>query len=482
MSVLGRALKNTAALSAAEILGKALNFVLMAVLARQLTPQDFGGYTTILSLVWFLVPLSDLGLSQVLTRETAARKERAGILLFNGLMVSAFLGSAGGLLLVLVSFVGRYPSALRPWMALASLAVLANVLTQSGYAVLRGLERMEVQALVSSLILSAASLGGILLAWAGFGVEAQVALFVSASAAGAALTLNLLGRRILPWEPRFDFSVCRSLVRQALPISVLIFYSVAMRWSDILILGQTRGMGEVAVYGTAQKVIDLANVLSASASAALFPLLAHRWRLSAGETRRLFLRALRFFADFGVGAAAGISILAEPIVTTLFGELYAPAALPLRLLAWAFLFQVVSGPTGTLLIATGERLRKFVPVIGGIVALNIALNILLTPRWGYLGSAWAFLATALATFAVRQWIAGEHFERPPRMFPLLWRPALAAAGMAGVLWRLQPRNIFVSVAAGAAAYGLALALLGEYRQPPFPDLWNILGGRFSRKE
>ncbi len=39
-------------MSAAEILGKALNFVLMAVPARQLTPEDFGGYTTVLSLVW----------------------------------------------------------------------------------------------------------------------------------------------------------------------------------------------------------------------------------------------------------------------------------------------------------------------------------------------------------------------------------------------------------------------------------------------
>ena len=474
MSTLGRALKNTAALSAAEILGKALNFVLMAVLARQLTPEDFGGYTTVLSLVWFLVPLSDLGISQVLTRETAADKGRAGVLLFNGLLVTGSLGVLGGLGMIVVAAAGRYPASLRPWIALASLAVLANVLTQSGYAVLRGLERMEIQAFASSMILIGVSAGGILLAWMGRGVEAQVILFVSTAIGGAIFTLGLLGKRILPWETRFDALLCRKLVRLALPISVLIFYSVALRWSDILILGQTRSMDDVAVYGTAQKVIDLANVVSASASAALFPLLAHRWRVSTQETHRLFLRALRFFADFGVGAAAGIAILAEPIVTLLFGGLYAPAAAPLRLLAWAFLFQVVSGPTGTLLIATGERLRKFVPVIGGIVALNIVLNITLTPRWGYLGSAWAFLATAAATFAVRQWIAAEHFARPPRVGSLLWRPVLAAAGMAGALWAVQPGSVFVSIVLGALVYFMGLFLLGEHRQEPYPDLWKAL--------
>ncbi len=474
MSTLGRALKNTAALSAAEILGKALNFVLMAVLARQLTPEDFGGYTTVLSLVWFLVPLSDLGISQVLTRETAADKDRAGVLLFNGLLVTGSLGIAGGLLMTVIAAVGRYPASLRPWIALAGLAVLANVLTQSGYAVLRGLERMEIQAFVGSLILILVSAGGIFLAWMGRGIGAQVALFTTTAIGGAIFTLGLLEKRILPWEVRFDAALCRELVRLALPISVLIFYSVALRWSDILILGQTRGMDDVAVYGTAQKVIDLANVVSASASAALFPLLAHRWRISTRETHHLFLRALRFFADFGVGAATGIAILAEPLVTLLFGKLYAPAAAPLRLLALAFLFQVVSGPTGTLLIATGEQLRKFVPVIGGIVTLNILLNIAFTPRWGYLGSSWAFLATAAATFAVRQWIAAEHFARPPRMGVLLWRPALAALGMAGVLWIVRPGNVFAAVVVGASAYGAGLFFLREHRQEPYPDLWNAL--------
>ncbi len=472
MNSLGRALKNTAALSAAELLGKVLNFVLMAVLARQLTPEDFGGYTTVLSLVWFLIPLSGMGVSQVLTRETAANRARAGLYLFNGLTVSGALGALGAL--TLLGLTARYPPGLRPWVALAALAVFTGVLTQSGYAVLRGLERMEVQALASSALLILTAGGGIALALLGYGIGAQVAWFTAVTAAGALLTLGWITRGILPWEARLETALCRRLVRLALPISVLIVYSVALRWSDILILGQTRGMSEVAVYGTAQKVVDLAGVVSASASAALFPLLAHRWRISSQETRRVFLRALRFFADFGVGAAAGMSILAEPIVATLFGEPYAPAAAPLRLLAWAFLLQVVSGPTGTLLIATGERLRRFVPVIGGLVALNVALNAALTPRWGYMGSAWAFLGTSAGVFLIRQRIAASHFADAPRMGRLLWRPALAALVMAALLWLIQPKTLWAAIPLGALGYLLTLALLGEHRQEPFPDLLALL--------
>lgn len=477
MTGLERALKNTLALSAADIFGKALNFVLMAILARQLTPDDFGGYTTVLSLVWFLVPLSDLGLSQVLTRETAAERKRAGLLLFNGLIVSGFLGLGGGLLLCAIAFLGRYPDALRAWIALASLAVVSGTLTQTGYAVLRGLERMELQALASSLTLIVASLGGLTLAWQGFGMGAQVTFFSSAMILGAAFTLGILVRGQVRWQKQVDFTLCKQLLRMALPISVLIAYSVALRWSDILILGQTRGMADVATYGTAQKVIDLISVISASASAALLPLLAQRWRISGQKTHTLFLRALRFFTDFGVGAAAGLSMLAEPIITMLFGGRYALAGASLRILAFAFLFQVVSGPTGTLLIATGEKMRRFVPVIGTVVGLNVLLNLLLTPRWGYMGASWAFLGTSVAVFGVRQWIAAEHFKHAPRMFALLWRPVLAAAGMGGALWVVQPGNLWFAIGLGATAYLLVLGIVGEFQQAPYPELWHWLQER-----
>ncbi len=472
MSTLGRAIKNTMVLSAAEILGKALNFLLMAMLARQLVPQDFGGYTTVLSLVWLLVPLSDLGISQVLTRETAADTSRAGVLFFNGVVINSMLGMLGaGILLLLTP---RYPPFMRPWVALAAAAVFSGTVTQSGYAVLRGLERMEIQALFSSAMLLFTSTGGIGLAWAGYGLGAQVTWFTLTTTGGAILTLWWVWHNIPPWHPRLHPQLCRQLLKEALPISVLIAYSVALRWSDILILGQTRDMPQVAVYGSAQKVIDLANVVSTSASAALFPLLAYRWRLSNAETQRVFQRALRFFADFGVGAAAGMMYLATPIVTTLFGEHYALAAAPLRILACAFLFQVVSGPTGTLMIATGERLHRFVPAIGGVVALNITLNLLLTPRWGYLGAAWAFLGTAVGVFAIRQWIAAAHFARPPRMPVLLWRPVLSAAGMGLILWVTRPPSIWGALLLGSLTYLLGLGILGEFRQSPYPDLYALL--------
>jgi O-antigen/teichoic acid export membrane protein len=474
MSSLGRALKNATALTLAELLSKALNFVFIAILVRQLTPADFGGYTTIMSLIWLLGPLADLGISQILVREVAANRSRAGTLFFNAVLVTGGLATVASGLLVVIAGVAHYPEALRPLIAISGLAVIGNTLTQTAGSLMRGFERMEVQALVASGLLLCASLFGIVLALAGWGLAIQVIINLSVSLAGAGLMLLTVHRRFVPVRWVFDAPLCRSLLRQALPVAVLIAYSVLLRWSDTLILGQVRSLGEVAIYGAAQKIIDLVMVFSTSASAALFPMLSSRWQESLAATYTLYQRSLRFFAALGLTVSVGLVVLAKPLAILLLGKTYELAGPPLQWLAVAFFFQVVSGPMGMLLIATGDRLGKFVPAIGLVVVGNIVLNLLLAPRWGYMGAAGVFLLTSLATFLVRQWAAYDYFEHPPRLGELLWRPGLAALAMGIGMWIVRSWGLPASLVVGGILFLVVMAGVGELKQEPYLGLLKLL--------
>jgi O-antigen/teichoic acid export membrane protein len=482
MSATGRAIKNTLALSGADLFSKAINFVFIAVLARQLTPADFGGYITITSLLALFGALADLGVSQILVREVAADRSQAGRLLVNSLLVTGSASLLAGGLLVGVAYIGNYSDALRPLITLAALAVFGNTLTMTAGGLLRGLERMEIPALLNSGILFAASACGILLALGGVSIAAQIGVSVAGSLAGAGLILFVIRRRFVVLQlSALDFTLCRSLLRQALPVEVLIAYGVLLRWSDTLILGQARPMGDVAIYATAQKVIDLATIFSASAAAALFPMLSSRWRQSPEATRELYIRSLRFFAAFGVAATVLMVFLAESISTLLFGKTYLPAALPLQWLAIAFFFQVISGPTGTLLIATGEHLKKIVLPTGLVVGANILLNWLLAPQWSYMGAAGVFVATSIATFAIRQWAMNDYFERPPRIVVLLWHPLLAGAGMGVCLFLLRQVHMIFSGVIGVLVFIGILWLSQELKEEPYHHLWQFLAQRFANR-
>ena len=479
----GRAIKNTLALSGADLFSKAINFVFIAVLARQLTSDDFGGYITITSLLALFGALADLGVSQILVREVAADRSQAGRLLVNSLLVTGAASLLAGGLLVGVAYLGNYADALRPLIILAALAVFGNTLTMTAGSLLRGLERMEIPALLNSGILFVASACGILLALSGAGIAAQIGVSVVGSLAGAGLILFVIrGRFAVLRLSAFDFGLCRSLLRQALPVEVLIAYGVLLRWSDTLILGQARPMSDVAIYATAQKVIDLATIFSSSAAAALFPMLSSRWRQSPEATRELYIGSLRFFAAFGVAATVLMVFLAKPISTLLFGKAYLPSAQPLQWLAVAFLFEVISGPTGTLLIATGEQLKKLILPTGLVVVGNILFNWLFAPRWSYMGAAGVFLATSIATFVIRQWAMNEYFEHPPRIEILILRPLLAGAGMAFSLFLLRQVHMIISGAIGMLVFVGILWLSRELKEEPYRHLLQFVFQRFTNRK
>jgi O-antigen/teichoic acid export membrane protein len=480
VSTLGRVVKNTVALLAADVFSKVINFVFIAILIRQLTPAEYGGYTTVISLILFLGPLTDLGISQVLIREVAANRPKAGVLLSNALLITAGLSVVSAGVLFAISAYANYPADLRPLIRIAALAVFGNAITQTAGSVFRGLERMEIQAALNSGLLLAASVTGIILSLSGHGLETQIYAYTLISLIGASLTVTLIRRRFVPFTWRIDLGIGKMLFLMALPIAVLIAYRVLLRWSDILILGQTRSLEEVAVYGAAQKTIDLVAIISASATAALFPVLASAWKKSVEGTKRLFLQAMRFFSAFGMAAAIGLTVLAEPVTVTLYGEVYRPAALAIQVLAWAFFFTVISGPMGTMLLASDRYLKKIIAPMGSIVVGNIVLNVLLTPAWGYMGSAVIFLGTAIATFSVRQWAVHFFFEQPPRLAALLAKPLGAGLAMGAALYLLRSSHIAISIPVGAAVFVAVLGLLGEFREEPYRGLITLVTSRFAR--
>jgi O-antigen/teichoic acid export membrane protein len=267
-----------------------------------------------------------------------------------------------------------------------------------------------------------------------------------------------------------DVHLCQSLIRQGLLVAVMVTYAVMLRWVDVVLLGQLRPLGDVAVYGNATKIIDVVSIISISASAALFPVLSIRWRESVDATRSVYAQLLRFFIAFGLATAVGLTLSADSIVTMIFGMPYLVAAHPLRILAWAFFFQVITAPMSMLLVVAGDRLKKIMPVLGGVLLGNIVLNLLLAPRLGYMGAALAFVVTTFALLIVNEWAATIYFDHAPRVTQMMMRPLLAGLAMGLVSWTLRPLSMFVSILLGGLVFIVTLALLGEWKEEPYKSL------------
>jgi O-antigen/teichoic acid export membrane protein len=91
--------------------------------------------------------------------------------------------------------------------------------------------------------------------------------------------------------------------------------------------------------------------------------------------------------------------------------------------------------------------------------VNVGLNLLLIPRYGMMGAAWA---TVLADVV---WLTMSYyyFERElvSDALPPLGRPVIAGIAMAGFLWGAEPLLRIVRAPASLVVYFAVLLLIGN---------------------
>jgi polysaccharide transporter, PST family len=122
------------------------------------------------------------------------------------------------------------------------------------------------------------------------------------------------------------------------------------------------------------------------------------------EYERRFLQVTRLLVWIAVAVAASFALLAKPIILALFGARYVEAAPVLAIHAWAGVL-VSLGVCGTLWLTNAGYLTytMYQTVAGAVV--NIALNLVMIPRFGAVGAALAsvggqFASVMLTTVAL----------------------------------------------------------------------------------
>ncbi|MEO8132695.1 MAG: polysaccharide biosynthesis C-terminal domain-containing protein, partial [Betaproteobacteria bacterium] len=168
----------------------------------------------------------------------------------------------------------------------------------------------------------------------------------------------------------------------------------------------------------------------------------------------------------------GVALAAPFIVLLALGPKWTDARTLLEIIAFSGITQVLQSNSYSALIALG-RPGQYARISAFHVVVLLLFLLLLVPRYGAHGAAWAYLIAATATLPVNFFYITRSLEvRPIDVIANLWRPLLSAGLMYGIgrLWGpvLAPDAassidailpLFACVAMGAATYVVADALL-----------------------
>jgi O-antigen/teichoic acid export membrane protein len=270
--------------------------------------------------------------------------------------------------------------------------------------VVNGFQRNHLNAVVSigSSVMVAAVNVGVLLA--GYGlveliaattavrILAYVGYRANAYRAFPGLSLRLRSTRIARLREVTGFSAFIVLIDLANKLN----YS-----TDIPIIGAFLGVGAVAVWAVAQRLINTTQDLTTQISGALFPVVVDIATL--GETERLrdlFLRGTRLSLAMVIPLATILALLADPLILAWLGEGFLASVPLIWILAAAVVIRVGASTATTVLKGAGEH--SFLTGANIAMALgNLGLSIALVRSLGMIGVAIGTLASqAVVSMAV----------------------------------------------------------------------------------
>lgn len=379
-----------------QFIFKVLGYVVLALLARHLPREALGEFLYAGAVAGVLVLFTELGTSDDLTRATARESDRAAA------FYTSVLRSRLPLVVVYLVVTTAFIAVTRPSLVWVGLAVAVYIglkdLYRSSSALLYGLKRVRtaqlaygagmllLATLVVVLVRDGATLREVLTAY----VVWSAALFVG----GFAIVRRSLGP--LPWRRGRD-GIGR-VIRRSLPLFAVQVLALIHLKVDTVMVGTLRPMHDVATYEAGAKLLEASQFLVRPMSLVFFPIMSEL--VHAGDLTRLesiLPRILGGSFVLGVGLTTGVAIFAPWIIPAVFGSGFADSVPVLRVL-------YLSVPTLYLtVVATfaGNALhieRTTIAVLLAGVALNLALNAAVIPRFGPVGAAWCTVAsqTALA--------------------------------------------------------------------------------------
>jgi O-antigen/teichoic acid export membrane protein len=391
--------KNTSYLTLALILQKIISFTYFTLLARYVGPASLGQYYLAISFTTIFSIVIDLGFANILTREIAKNKERAGVLLGNVLTLKLPLSIlAVGVVVALVNWL-PYDPLTKSLVYVSACSMVLDSFTSTFFAVIRGFHNLKYES-ISSIVYqiivlvcgySALLLGGGLL-------PAMLALAVASIYNFTYAWFVLKKHFHLPWRWRYDPAIIKEVLLISWPFAVYAIFQRLYTYLDSVLLSVLAGNAQVGLYQVAFKIIFALQFLPSAFTASLYPALSAYWQSDRKQLSISFERAINYLVIIVVPIIVGTVVLAEPIVW-LFKAGYAEAVWPLRISIIALFFIFLNFPIGSLLNACDEQ-RKNTRNIAVVMILSVLMNWLLIPHWQALGASCTVLATNAVMFVL----------------------------------------------------------------------------------
>lgn len=377
-----------------------IQFLYTIVIARLLTPGDFGVVAMATPLLAFAALLADIGLSQAAIQNQKLSQSQLSFLFWLNIAVTAALAALIVFSSPLVaSFydeprVGPVVAILGALMIVGPIGAQHTVLLNRNFAFGR-IAAVELTSLI------AGSVVGVVAALGGFGIWSII--LNQATASGVALILVWLAVRWRPSAPsRVASSEIRHLLQFGANVAVSNIFNFASRNIDNVLIGKVWGEASLGVYNRAYSLLLLPlNQIMVPISKVALPLLS-RVQKEPVPYHIAFWRMLDLALLLTFPVALFSMITHQQLIHLVLGAKWDAAGPIFGILAVGALFAPVSQSANWLLLSQGRsrELRQY----GMVSSIGFVCAIVAGLRGGPMGVATGYIAFGIVQGPILWWL------------------------------------------------------------------------------
>ncbi len=466
----------------ARIGSQFFQFVITVILARLLSPTEFGLIGMVAVFINFAALFSELGFAEALIQLKVVEEWHLSSVFWLNL-------GLGFVLLLLFYFLspliaGFYNEAiLAPITAFIGLNFVIGAFNDVQMALLQ--RNMDFRRLVIINLVSiiAGGLVAIIMATMGFGVWSLVAQMLVQTLAEV-----ILMWRTTDWKPRFliDRRALRELMGFSLNLTGANSLNFWVRNLDNLLIGRFVSAGALGLYRQAYALLLLpTNQITQMLSNVMFPALS-RIQDEKFRVKVIMLKAQRVIALLSMPMVVGMFVVLESFVMAILGEKWIGIIPIFRVLCLVGILQPVNGTTGWIYKSMGrtDLQFKWTIVNGAITFVSFLIGI----NWGVMGVAVAYVIRTYLlwypTITIAGGLIGLTFKE---YFINLRQVLILSLVMGAIVWGVQsllPPDwsslivLLIQVTTGVVSYGLLVVV---FKIRAYRDLLELLPQRIRRK-
>lgn len=388
--------KNTILLTVGLMGGRILAVFVTKKMTPILGPEGMGIWGLANDLGIIILTLMNYGLGVLLTREVTRNPGLSWPLLWSALRLRWLLGAGCFLLLVYYLRATEKDALTTAAVLVTALGLFAETSAMACDAVLQAHEKVQYQ--TYGQLVSAVAFFGLAFWWldAGQGLMGVIWANTASRVVRLGVMAPLMFRHSGPWRralPHEQSPGLRTMLRLGLALCMATTFGIISYKIDTLMLMEMLGKAATGIYVLGHRALDIMLVVPNLFATALFPALARYAGYSRTDACRMGERALRYMMLAMFPLTWLIFLASRPAIewfargtdaadpSQFFGSI-----LVLKIVIWGVPFQSANHVLNRMLIAAGRE-SVFLGIGLGALVINVSLNFLLIPRYGYNGAA-----------------------------------------------------------------------------------------------